>query len=54
MSIDHAQLGGALAVFNPGNTPLLDQSFENIPAKLKLNWGISKEWMVIEGIFRWI
>ena len=50
--IDNLAFGAPLFDLNPGNTPLLDQSYENVSAKAQVNYMPSDEWLLYAGFTR--
>jgi len=52
LTIDNTQLGGPLLMLNPGNTPQLDQSYDNVSAKAQINWTPNERWLLYGGYTR--
>ena len=50
--IDNLAFGAPLLELNPANTPLLEQSYENVSAKAQINYTPNEEWLLYAGFTR--
>lgn len=50
--IDNTAFGAPLVTLNPGNTPAMEQGFNNVSAKAQINWKPTEDLMLYAGFTR--